>query len=246
MPATQCLTAKNVEKNIKKLKCPAYGKYVRNAKEKIILQQYADSEKISGVNNLENDNSLNSGMDLFIEVTEQVETIGKDRLWINIVFKGLGEFPGKPYHIEIKSEIKPVINAPRRVPQSLHKELEKNPYELVQLGIVSPVNKPTEWGYSTYKNYLMIKKQNKKVASRADRVQPPLRQPYAGPHKVLCRTDKTVTIDINGRKTTVSLDRVKPAHLLPETVLSPPAVINLKGADVNTSKNDEHPTYVTR
>ncbi|GBN77551.1 Retrovirus-related Pol polyprotein from transposon opus [Araneus ventricosus] len=61
------------------------------------------------------------------------------------VFKGLGEFPGKPYHIEIKSEIKPVINAPRRVPQSLHKELEKTLNELVQLGIVSPVNKPTEW-----------------------------------------------------------------------------------------------------
>ncbi|GFU17895.1 gag-Pol polyprotein [Trichonephila clavipes] len=49
---------------------------------------------------------------------------------------------------------------------------------------------------------------------RIDRVQSPLRQPYTGPHKVLSRTDKTITIDVNGRKTTVSLDRVKPAHLL--------------------------------
>ncbi|GBM97684.1 Uncharacterized protein K02A2.6 [Araneus ventricosus] len=82
-----------------------------------------------------------------IKKIEQVETISKDSIMdqYSEVFKGLGEFPGKPYHIEIKSEIKPVINAPRRVPQSLHKELEKTLNELVQLGIVSPVNKPTEW-----------------------------------------------------------------------------------------------------
>ncbi|GFV97350.1 hypothetical protein TNCV_2038601 [Trichonephila clavipes] len=40
---------------------------------------------------------------------------------------------------------------------------------------------------------------------RIDRVQPPLRQPYTGPHKVLSRTDKTIITDVNGRKTTVSL-----------------------------------------
>ncbi|GBN05794.1 Gag-Pol polyprotein [Araneus ventricosus] len=90
-------------------------------------------------------------------------------------------------------------------------------------------------------------KSSSHIFLRVDRVQPPLRQPYTGPHKVLCRTDKTITVDINGRKTTVSLDRVKPAHLLPETVLSPPRVIkNLKRTDVHTSKNNEPPTYVTR
>ncbi|GBN70242.1 Transposon Ty3-I Gag-Pol polyprotein [Araneus ventricosus] len=90
-------------------------------------------------------------------------------------------------------------------------------------------------------------KSSSHIFLRVDRVQPPLRQPYTGPHKVLCRTDKTITVDINGRKTTVSLDRVKPAHLLPETVLSPPPVIkNLKSTDVHTSKNDEPPSYVTR
>ncbi|GBM63522.1 Uncharacterized protein K02A2.6 [Araneus ventricosus] len=82
-----------------------------------------------------------------IKKIEQVETISKDSIMdqYSEVFKGLGEFPGKPYHIEIKSEIKPVINTPRRVPQSLHKELEKTLNEFIQLGIVSPVNKPTEW-----------------------------------------------------------------------------------------------------
>ncbi|GBN41135.1 hypothetical protein AVEN_223292-1 [Araneus ventricosus] len=90
-------------------------------------------------------------------------------------------------------------------------------------------------------------KSSSHIFLRVDRVQPPLRQPYTGHHKVLCRTDKTITVDINCRKTTVSLDRVKPAHLLPETVLSPPPVIkNLKSTDVHTYKNDEPPTYVTR
>ncbi|GBL76526.1 Transposon Ty3-G Gag-Pol polyprotein [Araneus ventricosus] len=90
-------------------------------------------------------------------------------------------------------------------------------------------------------------KSSSHIFLRVDRVQPPLRQPYTGPHKVLCRTDKTITVGINGRKTTVSLDHLKPAHLLPETVLSPPPVIkNLKSTDVHTSKNDEPPTYVTR
>ncbi|GBO21922.1 Pro-Pol polyprotein [Araneus ventricosus] len=90
-------------------------------------------------------------------------------------------------------------------------------------------------------------KSSSHIFLRVDRVQPPLRQSYTGSHKVLCRTDKTITVDINGRKTTVSLDSVKPAHLLPETVLSPPPVIkNLKMTDVHTSKNDEPPTYVTR
>ncbi|GFV70387.1 retrovirus-related Pol polyprotein from transposon opus [Trichonephila clavipes] len=39
---------------------------------------------------------------------------------------------------------------------------------------------------------------------RIDLVQPPLRQPYTGPHKVLSRTDKTITIDSNGPKTSFS------------------------------------------
>ncbi|GBL99711.1 Uncharacterized protein K02A2.6 [Araneus ventricosus] len=127
-------------KEHKKLKCPAYGKICSKCKRKNHFAAVCKTVKKNyrSVNNLENDNSSNSGMNLFIDsVTEQDQ--------YSEVFKGLGEFPGKPYHIEIKSEIKPVINAPRRVPQYLHKELEKTLNELVQLGIVSPVNKPTEW-----------------------------------------------------------------------------------------------------
>ncbi|GBL82295.1 Transposon Ty3-I Gag-Pol polyprotein [Araneus ventricosus] len=75
------------------------------------------------------------------------------------VFKGLGEFPGKLYYIEIKSEVKHLINAPRRVPQSLHKELEKTLNEFVQLGIVFPVNNPIDWVNSL----IIVKKPNGKL-----------------------------------------------------------------------------------
>ena len=40
----------------------------------------------------------------------------------------------------------------------------------------------------------------------------PLQQPYDGPYKVLQREAKYYTVDINGRKDTVSLDRLKPAY----------------------------------
>lgn len=48
---------------------------------------------------------------------------------------------------------------------------------------------------------------------RIDCHQPPLSQPYSGPHKVLHRTDKTITIELKNRKSTVTLDRVKPAFI---------------------------------
>ena len=52
------------------------------------------------------------------------------------------------------------------------------------------------------------------VFLRIDRVKPSLCQPYTGPHKVLARTDKIFTIEINGRKLCVTIDRLKPAYLL--------------------------------
>ncbi|GFV25934.1 transposon Tf2-6 polyprotein [Trichonephila clavipes] len=47
------------------------------------------------------------------------------------------------------------------------------------------------------------------VFLRIDSVQPPLSQNYTGPHKVIRRTDKVFTILINGKRKTVSIDRVK-------------------------------------
>lgn len=48
---------------------------------------------------------------------------------------------------------------------------------------------------------------------RRDGTKRSLQPPYSGPHKVLSRAAKTFTIDYNGRQETVSVDRLKPAHL---------------------------------
>ncbi|GFV27832.1 transposon Ty3-G Gag-Pol polyprotein [Trichonephila clavipes] len=45
------------------------------------------------------------------------------------------------------------------------------------------------------------------VFLRVDKVSPSLSQPYTGPHEVLSRNDKHITININGKKSCVSLDR---------------------------------------
>ncbi|GFW36262.1 RNA-directed DNA polymerase from mobile element jockey [Trichonephila clavipes] len=62
------------------------------------------------------------------------------------------------------------------------------------------------------------------VFLRVDKVSPSLSQPYTGPHEVLSRNDKHITIKINGKKSCVSLDRVKPAFVfrdLPDTIPDP-------------------------
>ena len=50
------------------------------------------------------------------------------------------------------------------------------------------------------------------VFVRRDSVKRPLQRPYDGPYKVLKRTDKFYTLDINGTHDTVSIDRLKPAY----------------------------------
>ena len=71
------------------------------------------------------------------------------------------------------------------------------------------------------------------VFVRNDSVRRPLQAPYDGPYRVLERADKFLTLDLGGRKDTVSLDRLKPAYLevtpeviehnsLPPSTPSPP------------------------
>ena len=57
-----------------------------------------------------------------------------------------------------------------------------------------------------------------------DSVRKPLQQPYDGPYQILNRADKHFTLDVNGKKAVISLDRLKPAYLdLPSsTSLSDP------------------------
>ena len=51
------------------------------------------------------------------------------------------------------------------------------------------------------------------VFIRQDGVRKPLQPPYDGPFPVISRTDKHFTISLKGRNDTVSIDRLKPAHL---------------------------------
>ncbi|GBM71641.1 hypothetical protein AVEN_269193-1 [Araneus ventricosus] len=63
------------------------------------------------------------------------------------------------------------------------------------------------------------------VFLRIDRVQKSLKPPYAGPYKVLSRSEKVFAVDIDGKPTTLSIDRLKAANLFLDEIpskLSPP------------------------
>ena len=81
------------------------------------------------------------------------------------------------------------------------------------------------------------------VFVRHDAVRTPLQPPYDGPYPVLKRTDKHFTIDINGRKDTVSVDRLKPAHLdiEPEHFITQPSPMNTQIQPITrTTRSGRH------
>lgn len=53
------------------------------------------------------------------------------------------------------------------------------------------------------------------VFIRQDGVRKALQHPYKGPFRVLSRTKKYFSIDVNGRQEIISIDRLKSAHVLP-------------------------------
>ncbi|GBM10807.1 hypothetical protein AVEN_180-1 [Araneus ventricosus] len=52
------------------------------------------------------------------------------------------------------------------------------------------------------------------ICLRSDKVNPPLTPPYTGPHLIISRNDKNFIIDLNGKQSSVSIDRAKPAYQL--------------------------------
>ena len=68
---------------------------------------------------------------------------------------------------------------------------------------------------STQNNILQYKEIDKcsHVFLRRIAIAPPLTAPYDGPYKVIVRSGRVMKILVKGKLETVSLDRVKPAHL---------------------------------
>ena len=56
------------------------------------------------------------------------------------------------------------------------------------------------------------------VFIRNDGIKRPLEQPYSGPFRVVCRSDKCFTVNVSGQDKTISVDRLKPAFILAEDI----------------------------
>ena len=59
-------------------------------------------------------------------------------------FGELGTLPGY-YYITMNLKVKPIINPPHKVPFALKKKLKHELLRMTQLGIIVPVNEPTDW-----------------------------------------------------------------------------------------------------
>ncbi|XP_035226802.1 uncharacterized protein LOC118199115 [Stegodyphus dumicola] len=79
------------------------------------------------------------------DLTNSIHEVNKDIHKYKDVFTGTGQFPDEPYHITLKDDAIPVIHPPRRVPQTLQPKLKDTLDKLEREGIVSKVNKPTDW-----------------------------------------------------------------------------------------------------
>ncbi|CAH8667643.1 unnamed protein product [Dicrocoelium dendriticum] len=78
------------------------------------------------------------------------------------------------------------------------------------------------------------------VFLRTDAVRRPLQPPYTGPFRVLQRTPKHFTIDQNGHRTTVSIDRLKVAFF-DEPLAAHPDALPQAPAPVVTSRALDNP-----
>ena len=62
------------------------------------------------------------------------------------VFTGLGKIKGDPIHITIKDGVNPYhLSAPRRIAFPLLQPLKEELKRMEDLGVILPVEKPTEW-----------------------------------------------------------------------------------------------------
>ena len=60
-------------------------------------------------------------------------------------FEGIGRFPGPPYHINIDPMVPPKQTPCRPVPIHLKSAFQKEINQMLQAGVLLPVNKATPW-----------------------------------------------------------------------------------------------------
>lgn len=76
-----------------------------------------------------------------------------------------------------------------------------------------------------------------KVFVRNDRIKKPLQSPYDGPFDICERNEKFFKVNINGRESNISIDRLKPAFSVNEcNTLQPQIISNLNFKD-NVDQN---------
>lgn len=79
------------------------------------------------------------------------------------------------------------------------------------------------------------------VFVRTDAVKRPFERPYTGPFKVLERISDTVfTLEISGRSQHIAVERLKPAHFVPEDLASNTSTIRPQ----STERSDDTPIVV--
>lgn len=71
------------------------------------------------------------------------------------------------------------------------------------------------------------------VFIRQDGVRKSLQPPYSGPYRVIERQDKYFKLDVKGKVISVSIDRLKPAHLLSDDNIHPDTEVNVNRPDVS-------------
>ena len=71
-------------------------------------------------------------------------TEAKLRAQYSDVFTGLGEYE-KEYHIEVDSNVTPVIQRCRKVPYAQYDKLKHTLVDLEKRGVIASVDRPTEW-----------------------------------------------------------------------------------------------------
>uniref|UniRef100_A0A2S2NI46 RNA-directed DNA polymerase n=1 Tax=Schizaphis graminum TaxID=13262 RepID=A0A2S2NI46_SCHGA len=74
------------------------------------------------------------------------------------IFTGMGTFPGE-HKIKINDNAPGSIKPPRRLPQTLSSDVEKELIKLVKSGIISKVDEPKEWS----SNLVVIRKPDKSI-----------------------------------------------------------------------------------